>query len=77
MISLRFESCSKQIITGPPLPEAILRLDFCLKQACFFVAGGPTFSAGRRKSVFAETYDPEEDEHEEKTVRHFYTINRI
>lgn len=32
--------------------------------------GGPAFSAGRRKSVFAETYDPEEDEHEEKTVVH-------
>ncbi len=37
----------------------------------FFVAGGPAFSAGRRKSVFAETYDPEEDEHEEKTVKQF------
>jgi len=28
----------------------------------------PTFAGGRRKSVFAEAYDPEEDEHGEKTV---------
>jgi len=33
-----------------------------------FVSGGPAFSGGRRKSVFAETYDPEEDEHDEKAV---------
>jgi len=33
-----------------------------------FFSDKPTFTGGRRKSVFAETYDPEEDEHEEKTV---------
>lgn len=32
--------------------------------------GGLVFAAGRRKSVFAETYDPEEDEQDEKVVVH-------
>lgn len=32
--------------------------------------GGPTYnnSVGRRKSVFAEAYNPEEDEEDEKIV---------
>ena len=31
-------------------------------------------SVGRRKSVFAEAYNPEEDEEEEKTVRGRFSI---
>jgi len=41
----------------------------------FWFPGGPAFSAGRRKSVFAETYDPEEDEHEEQSVKLSHLLN--
>ena len=35
----------------------------------YFFSGGQIYKATtRRKSVFAETYDPEEDEQEEKPV---------
>lgn len=34
-----------------------------------FVSGGPQYRGVRRKSVFAETYDPEEDEQDEKVIK--------